>query len=149
MLTVTIVTTAFSQQLSTKCPSDNVCYSINVPDSTAASGQGDIYFQIKGPSTKQWIGFGQGGAMKNSNIFIIFADETGSNVTLSPRLGNGEIEPKTTGDEAKVVLLEGSGIANGTMIANVRCKSLTCSQDTPYFLSWFTDPLIHSRFQLQ
>lgn len=61
--------------------------------------------------------------MQNSNIFIIYADATGTNVTLSPRLGKGEIEPKTTGDTTQVSLLDGSGIANGKMTANVRCKS--------------------------
>ena len=62
--------------------------------------------------------------MQNANIFIVYADAAGSNVTLSPRLGNGEREPKTDGDQAQVYLLEGSGIANGKMTANVRCMSL-------------------------
>ena len=109
-------------QIVEKCPAGNVCYRVNVPQATASSGTGDLYFQIQGP-TKQWIGLGQGGAnqMKNSNIFIIYADSTGSNVTLSPRLGKGEFEPKFNSD-AQVSLLEGSGIADGIMTANVRCK---------------------------
>lgn len=113
---------AVSSQVVKKCPSGNVCFSINVPETTASSGSGDLYFQIQGPASKQWIGLGQGGAnqMRNSNIFIIYADSTGSNVTLSPRLGNGEFEPDFNAD-AQVSLLEGSGIANGVMTANVRC----------------------------
>ena len=105
-----------------KCPASDVCYSVNVPDATAASGSGDIYFQIQGPDSKQWIGLGQGGAnqMRNSNIFIIYADATGSNVTLSPRLGEGEFEPDFNPD-AQVSLVEGSAIADGVMTANVRC----------------------------
>ena len=63
--------------------------------------------------------------MRNSNLFIIYADDTGTNVTLSPRLGVGEVEPNFNPD-AKVSLLEGSGIANGVMTANVRCK---CAPD--------------------
>lgn len=58
--------------------------------------------------------------MRNSNIFIIYADASGNNVTLSPRLGVGEEEPKFNQD-AQVSLLEGSGIADGKMTANVRC----------------------------
>lgn len=58
--------------------------------------------------------------MRDSNIFIIYADSTGSNITLSPRLGKGEFEPEFNSD-AQVSLLEGSGIANGIMTANVRC----------------------------
>lgn len=63
--------------------------------------------------------------MKNSNIFIIYADASGTNVTLSPRLGVGEVEPNFNAD-AQVSLLEGSGIANGQMTANVRCTCVLC-----------------------
>ena len=59
--------------------------------------------------------------MRNGNFFIIYADDTGTNITLSPRLGVDEVEPNFNPD-AKVSLLEGSGIANGIMTANVRCK---------------------------
>lgn len=58
--------------------------------------------------------------MRNSNIFIVYADATGSNITLSPRLGVQEVEPQFN-SKAQVSLLEGSGIANGKITANVRC----------------------------
>lgn len=58
--------------------------------------------------------------MRNSNIFIIYPDVSGSNVTLSARLGVGPIEPKYN-SMAQVSLLEGSGISNGLMVANFRC----------------------------
>jgi hypothetical protein len=59
--------------------------------------------------------------MKGANIFMIYADSTGTNVTLSPRLGTGNQLPNsdTTTD---VTLLDGSGIQSGVMTANVRCK---------------------------
>ena len=61
--------------------------------------------------------------MRGSNIFIIYADETGKNVTLSPRLGQGNNQPNyDSSTAAQVSLLDGSGIANGLMTANVRCK---------------------------
>lgn len=101
----------------------NVCYSVNVPLQSASSGQGDIYFQIQGPSSNQWIGLGQGSQMRGANIFIIYSDPSGQNVTLSPRLGEGNFMPLFN-SEAQVSLLDGTGIANGTMTANVRCKSL-------------------------
>ena len=106
------------------CPSQDsgVCYSVNVPDQTASSGNGDIFFQISGPSSKQWIGLGQGGQMAGSNIFVIYTDASGTNVTLSPRLGKGEVQPLYD-NGTQAFLLEGSGIANGNMTANVRCKS--------------------------
>ncbi|MCJ1463566.1 hypothetical protein MMC07_002174 [Pseudocyphellaria aurata] len=101
---------------------NSACYKVNVPEATASGSQQDIYFQIEGPSSLQWIGLGQGNRMKDSNIFMIYADDSGTNVTLSPRSGTGEQEPNFN-QNAKVSLLEGSGIANGKMTANVRCSS--------------------------
>lgn len=68
-----------------------------------------------------WIGLGQGSSMKGANIFMIYADAAGTNVTLSPRLGTGNNAPDvdTTTD---VTLLSGSGITNGIMTANIRCE---------------------------
>lgn len=61
--------------------------------------------------------------MMGTNIFVIYADPSGNNVTLSPRLGKGYFEPKYD-EGAQVSLLEGSGIQNGQMVANVRCRSI-------------------------
>ena len=113
---------AAQAQIASFCATSDVCYKVNVPDASASSGHGDLYFQIQGPSSMQWIGLGQGGSMSGSNIFIIYADTSGSNVTLSPRLGQGEREPNFD-NQAQVSLLGGSGIANGKMTANVRCMS--------------------------
>ena len=112
-------------QIAKYCPSDSggICYRLNVPEQTASSGNGDIFFQIQGPSTKQWIAVGQGTGMTGANIFVIYADGSGTNVTLSPRLGKGHFQPLFN-SEAQVFLLEGSGIANGQMTANVRCMFL-------------------------
>jgi hypothetical protein len=60
--------------------------------------------------------------MKGANIFVMYADASGSNVTLSPRLGVGHVEPESD-TTANVTLLDGSGISNGIMTANVKCKS--------------------------
>ncbi|KAL9612977.1 MAG: hypothetical protein Q9167_002454 [Letrouitia subvulpina] len=112
-------------QVAKFCPSGEsgaICYRVNVPDTTASSGNGDIFFQILGPSSKQWIALGQGHGMMGTNIFIIYADPSGKNVTLSPRLGKGYYQPRHDQD-AQVSLLEGSGIQNGQMVANVRCSN--------------------------
>lgn len=58
--------------------------------------------------------------MVGSNIFIVYTSSGGSNVTLSPRLASGYSEPDLNAD-AEVSLLEGSGVANGVMTANVKC----------------------------
>lgn len=50
----------------------------------------------------------------------MYADASGTNVTLSARSGEGYMEPKFN-DATNVTLLEGSGIENGVMTANFRC----------------------------
>ena len=69
-----------------------------------------------------WIALGQGEAMKGSQMFIIYTNGAGNNVTVSPRLGNGHNEP-STGNGPDVSLLAGSGIANGNMTANILCRN--------------------------
>jgi len=58
--------------------------------------------------------------MAGSNIFVVYTSGDG-NVTLSPRLASGYTQPDYNGD-AQVTLLEGSGVSNGKMIANVKCE---------------------------
>ena len=59
--------------------------------------------------------------MAGANIFVMYSDGNG-NVTVSPRLGKGHFEPEHD-TAAKISVLEGSGIANGKMVANVRCEN--------------------------
>lgn len=110
-----------SAQVASYCPATDVCYKLNIPDSTASSGNGDIFFQLSAPSTYEWVALGQGSSMSGSNIFVVYTAGNG-NVTISPRLGKGEREPNFNAD-AKVTLLEGSGVFEGKMIANIKCSS--------------------------
>jgi hypothetical protein len=64
--------------------------------------------------------------MKNANIFIVYANAAGTNVTLSPRLGVGDKAP-TSESTADVTLIGGSGISNGVMVANVKCNACLTS----------------------
>jgi len=58
--------------------------------------------------------------MAGANIFVMYADGTG-NVTISARNGGaGHVEPQVD-NTLDVVLLEGSGIVDGNIIANVKC----------------------------
>ena len=60
--------------------------------------------------------------MAGANMFLMYADGNG-NITVSPRLAKGEVEPNYNSD-AKVSVLAGSGISDqGEMIANLRCDS--------------------------
>jgi len=62
--------------------------------------------------------------MAGANIFVVYADASGTNVTLSPSLGKGEVQPLYD-SQAQVFLLEGSGVAKGMTTANVRCMSMS------------------------
>jgi hypothetical protein len=57
--------------------------------------------------------------MAGANIFIMYA-ASDSNITLSPRSGEGGFQPLFN-SAARITLLEGTGISNGVMTANVRC----------------------------
>lgn len=122
--------TTVSAQLSTFDAGNGISYAVSVPDATAKSGSGDYFFQLSGPSSYQWIALGVGDTMPGSSIFVMYADGSG-NVTVSPRLGVGFVEPEHN-PQAKLTLLEGTGIANGTMTANVKCKSFrqTCPAES-------------------
>ncbi|KAK3669138.1 hypothetical protein LTR78_010983 [Recurvomyces mirabilis] len=104
------------------CPDTDVCYSVSVPRKEPTSASGDIYFQLSAPTTYSWVALAQGTAMSNANMFVMYASADGKNVTLSPRNAPGHQMP-THNAAADVVLLEGSGIANGKMTANVLCKN--------------------------
>lgn len=112
--------TAFAQ-LSEQCNGE-ICYQLNIPQSTADSGSGDIFIQIKAPTSYQWVGLGQGSSMSGANMFIMYQSADGSNVTVSPRTASGHSEPSVS-SSAQITLLEGSGVEGNTMTANIRCAS--------------------------
>ncbi|KAF2503213.1 CBD9-like protein [Lophium mytilinum] len=109
-------------QVAEQCATTDVCFKLNIPSNTASSGKGDIFFQISAPSTYQYVALGQGDGMADSNIFVVYTSSSGNNVTLSPRKGTGHVEPKYS-SSAEVTLLDGSGVSNGKMVANVKCSN--------------------------
>ena len=87
----------------------------------STGGESDTFFQIQGPANYSWIALGQGSQMSGAQIFVIYANAAGNNVTLSPRLGSGHSEPDEE-PASGATLVAGSGIQNGLMTANVLCK---------------------------
>ena len=69
---------------------------------------------------KQAVGMGSNN-MANSLIFMAYSDSTGQNITLSPRLVYGNVEPSLT--DLSVTVLPGSGIANNIMTVNAKCTN--------------------------
>ncbi|KAF2107466.1 hypothetical protein BDV96DRAFT_653807 [Lophiotrema nucula] len=110
-----------SAQVASACPTNDICFKLNIPQSTADSGSGDIFFQLSAPSDYEWVALGQGTGMSGSNIFVVYTSGS-DNVTISPRLGTGHSMPNYD-SAAQVTLLEGSGISNGKMVANVKCSN--------------------------
>ena len=111
-------------QLQTFTPPDNheITYAVNIPEQTATSGTGPIYFQLKSTRELQWLAWGQGSQMQGANIFVVYASADGNNITVSPRLGVEHVEPLHNA-QARLSVLDGSGISNGIITANIRCDS--------------------------
>lgn len=99
---------------------DELIYSIHVPDQTANSSSGPIYFQMNCTRSVEWFALGQGRGMRGSNMFVVYA--SGNNVTVSPRSGVGHSQPLYN-KVANISVMNGSGVHGGVITANVRCDS--------------------------
>ena len=108
------------------CPAGDpsLCISVGRPDNGASTTTSELFIQIQGPTDRQYLAVGQGRAMAGSNMFLVYLDAAGQNVTLSPRVGKGHRMPQFSTD-ATVALMEGSGVAEGKLTANIRCKLLS------------------------
>ncbi|KAF9892139.1 hypothetical protein FE257_002545 [Aspergillus nanangensis] len=114
----------FAQLQTFSPPGQNaITYSVNIPQSTVSSNSGPLYVQLKSTTPLQWFAWGQGSLMKGANLFVVYASSAGTNVTVSPRLGLVEHVEPTYNAHAQVSLLDGSGIRDGVITANIRCDS--------------------------
>ncbi|KAK0114846.1 hypothetical protein ONS96_013328 [Cadophora gregata f. sp. sojae] len=126
-------------------------YSIGIPSdsSISSSSTGPLYFRLEAPTSYQWVGLGIGSQMAGATIFVMYADGNG-NVTLSGRKSTGQVEPKADSTvQAGLELLEGTGIADGKMVANVRCTTCTLdssktSSNSPWIAAWSIGSAIDS-----
>lgn len=121
-LGVAVLATCVSAQVADISPVDNIRFKLNIPESTASTGKGDIFFSLSAPSSYSWVALGQGQGMSGSNMFLMYTSSSGSNVTLSPRTASGHNTP-TINAKTEATLLEGSGVSNGVMTANVKCSN--------------------------
>ncbi|KAF2677699.1 iron reductase domain protein [Lentithecium fluviatile CBS 122367] len=122
LVTITALASIASAGVSTQCISSDICFSLNIPDATVSSGTGDIYLQITGPTSNSWVAVAQGNQMVGAHYFIMYTSAEGVNVTVSPRVASAEEMPTFNAD-TQLVLLEGSGVADGVMTANIRCSN--------------------------
>ncbi|KAL4783889.1 hypothetical protein BJX76DRAFT_348239 [Aspergillus varians] len=113
---------------------NEIFYSITAPESTVSSGSGPILFQIRAPTTFEWVALGQGTQMDGADIFVLYSAPS-DNVTVSPRSGTGHVLPRHN-PEVQLSLLEGSGIQDGVVTANVRCETCSYSATSPWIFAY-------------
>ena len=94
LLIYSIGSVAVAVSIASTCPETDICYQLNIPETTATSGNGDIYFRISASTTYEWVALGQGSQMAGSNIFVVYTSSNGQNITVSPRLATGHVMPK-------------------------------------------------------
>ncbi|KAM4055119.1 cytochrome domain of cellobiose dehydrogenase [Hirsutella rhossiliensis] len=119
------------------CPEAEVCFRWGVPEAAAKSGSGNVYFQLRAPANYSWIGLGTGSKMQGSDMFVMYANGM-NNVTLSTRSGTGHTMPQHV-ERNDVQLVEGSGISNGQMVANIQCNGcskLDLSGSSGWIAAW-------------
>ncbi|KAJ5598963.1 hypothetical protein VI817_000030 [Penicillium citrinum] len=100
----------------------DIKFTIHVSADAAKNGSGPIFFQMNSSRPVQWFALAQGIHMRDSNMFIAYTSSRNNNVTVSPRIGKGHFLPLYN-PKSNISILEGSGIHNGIMTANVRCDS--------------------------
>ncbi|KAM0424715.1 hypothetical protein ACHAPT_010025 [Fusarium lateritium] len=136
--TVALYARGTSAVTSAFCPNNgDVCFRWGVPEASANSGSGNIYFQMEAPSSVQWAGLGIGSGMSGAEMFLIYQNGEG-NVTLSTRTGTGHVMPQYTRRTA-VELLAGSGVVGNKLIANIRCgdcDSLDFEGSNSWIAAW-------------
>ena len=96
--------------------STNLTFALNLP-----SNSDDLFFRMSGPIGNDWIAVGLGKEMKGSLMLIAYTAANGHDITVSPRIGSGNSEPRYTKD-VSVTTLPGSGVINNTYIVNGKCS---------------------------
>ncbi|KAH8698675.1 hypothetical protein BGW36DRAFT_396389 [Talaromyces proteolyticus] len=97
--------------------SRNYTFALNLP-----SNSEDIYFRLSGPADYSWVAVGTGSEMKDSLMFLLYADAEGTGTTLSPRLCTDETEPVYS-SSLEVETLPGTGLSGNNMVVNARCSN--------------------------
>ena len=129
--------TAAAQTSQSVGDSNDIKFQWAIREESASSGSGDVYFQLDAPDSYAWVGLGIGSRMRGAEIFLMYQDGEG-NVTLSTREGVGHVMPEHV-ERNSVELMEGSGVVDGRMIANVRCgdcNSLDLSGSSNWISAW-------------
>ncbi|MCJ1464582.1 hypothetical protein MMC07_003195 [Pseudocyphellaria aurata] len=103
---------------------DNITFALNNPNAPSPK-QDVLNYYLSGPIEYSWIAVGFGGRMRDAFMFIIYTNGNGKNITVSPRVADGNSEPSL--DHSKTVrLLENSATTNDRY--TVRWECLNCRE---------------------
>ncbi|KAF2853995.1 iron reductase domain protein, partial [Plenodomus tracheiphilus IPT5] len=91
-------------------------FSVNV-----ANDSSDVFLYFSSPAYS-WVGFGFGGKMENSLMFIMYPNAKGDNITISPRLGSTNSEP-TFHPTITLDILPETQINDSQLILAARCRN--------------------------
>lgn len=95
----------------------SLAFALTVPD----HGNTDIYFSLRVPVSVSWGAVGLGSDdMKGALFLIVYMNERGDNVTFSPRIAYGNVEPHFFVDMEWDVL-DGTGVFDDHMVFTARC----------------------------
>ncbi|KAG9235060.1 hypothetical protein BJ875DRAFT_460036 [Amylocarpus encephaloides] len=97
---------------------ESIKFAINIPQEENSNA---LYFSMSAPIETSWFAVGMGGStMKDSLMFMAYLDKSGKNMTLSPRLSYGQVEPSFTPDVG-ITILNGTEVTKDTMTVSVKC----------------------------
>ncbi|KAK4552905.1 hypothetical protein LTR86_010037 [Recurvomyces mirabilis] len=93
----------------------------------------DVYFHMSAPSGNDWMAVGFGHQMAGSLMFVAYASQNGTGMTVSPRIATGHSEPSYY-DNIKCTMVYADDLPNGnivlsgnnsTMTVNAMCSNAT------------------------
>lgn len=91
-------------------------FSVNV-----ANDSSDVFMYFSSPAYS-WVGVGFGEKMENSLMFVMYPNENGDNVTISPRLGSKASEPTFT-PNVEIEVLPETKVNDSMLILHARCRN--------------------------
>ncbi|KAL8739124.1 MAG: hypothetical protein Q9181_000153 [Wetmoreana brouardii] len=101
---------------------NNLTFSINIPGNPQYPN--DFAFYLSAPHDNSWVGVGFGEEMKNAFMLIAYTSKNDKRLTLSPRVGNGHVEPSYyKNNTMSIDLNDDTGIKDGRYVVHGLCRN--------------------------
>ncbi|KAK3937408.1 hypothetical protein QBC46DRAFT_392792 [Diplogelasinospora grovesii] len=102
-------------------PAQDLGFGLTVPDDASSP---DLYFTLAAPYGIAWAAVGLGSDTMSGGplVLMIYIDGSGNNVTFSPRISTGHVEPSVYSG-LQVETLNGTGIFDDIYIFSGRCSN--------------------------